>query len=265
MKGMKLYVLDLGKLGTDPNHTVPGIISPSVSNPTVTVSMDTIPCVAYLLYHPTEGYILFDCGCNPKLWPDIFKDIAPYYDEGKTMEQQLALLGLKPSDINTAVLSHMHTDHTGYLYLFTEAKIYVHRRELETAMASVFEMLADHSFYSRADLNIPVKQYTLIDDDTEICEDVKILYCPGHTPGNCAVQLTMENGTIILGFDTTHCSINFGPPIRMPAPDLYVDPIAYVKSIERLHQIADETNALVIFGHDKEQGKTFKYIPDYYD
>lgn len=67
-------------------------------------------------------------------WPESIKEINPYYQKPEqTLEYQLGLLGLKPEDIRTVILSHMHVDHAGYLYLscselrtaLTSGKLYV--------------------------------------------------------------------------------------------------------------------------------------------
>ena len=269
MKRIKFYILQLGRLGADPTHLSPGSFGPTASNPSVTVNFDWIPCDAILVEHPAAGKILIDCGSHPKamkgVWPEIFHEIAPYYDDGKTMEQQLALCGAKPENIKTVILSHMHCDHTGYLYLFPHANVYVHRTEFAAAMVSAFETLENHGLYLRTDLNIPVEKYTLIDGDTEVCEGIKMLHSPGHTMGVCAILVELESGTVIFTRDVCHTAMNYGPPAMCLAPGLMTDSAAYVNSIERIRKIAAETNATVIFGHDKAQYLTMKYAPEYYE
>jgi glyoxylase-like metal-dependent hydrolase (beta-lactamase superfamily II) len=50
----------------------------------------------------------------------------------------LAQLGLKPSDIDLLVLTHLHFDHAGNLYLFSGTKagrqIIAHEEEIKQAL-----------------------------------------------------------------------------------------------------------------------------------
>ena len=88
----------------------------------------------------------------------------------------------KPEDIRTVVLSHMHVDHTGYLYLFPHAEIIVQEKEFAAAFTYAFEQLDqnEHTLYMRRDITTPVDKYTLISGDYEICPGVKCISLPGH-------------------------------------------------------------------------------------
>lgn len=88
----------------------------------------------------------------------------------------------KPEDIRTVVLSHMHVDHTGYLYLFPHAEIIVQEKEFAAAFTYAFEQLDQngHTLYMRRDITAPVDKYTLISGDYEICPGVKCISLPGH-------------------------------------------------------------------------------------
>lgn len=88
----------------------------------------------------------------------------------------------KPEDIRTVVLSHMHVDHTGYLYLFPHAEIIVQEKEFAAAFTYAFEQLDQNGYtlYMRRDITAPVDKYTLISGDYEICPGVKCISRPGH-------------------------------------------------------------------------------------
>ena len=185
--GIRFSILDLGIMKSDINLVVCGSVTATRSKPEVKTYIIDVPIDAVLIDAPEYGYILCDLGCDPEgmteHWPESIKEINPYYQtETQTMEYQLGLLGLKPEDIRTVVLSHMHVDHTGYLYLFPHAEIIVQEKEFAAAFTYAFEQLDqnEHTLYMRRDITTPVDKYTLISGDYEICPGVKCISLPGH-------------------------------------------------------------------------------------
>ena len=49
----------------------------------------------------------------------------------RTLADQLAEVGLKPTDIDMVGISHMHGDHTGQAANFTNAKLVIGKRDFE--------------------------------------------------------------------------------------------------------------------------------------
>lgn len=68
---------------------------------------------------------------------------------GQDLSVGLAELGLKPSDIEIVVLSHLHFDHIGNNELFTRARFYVQRDELPQAMRPPRSSLFYYPEYAR--------------------------------------------------------------------------------------------------------------------
>ena len=151
--------------------------------------------------YPVMGEFLYDLGCDPKGMsehcPESIKEINPYYQkENQTLEYQLNLLGLKPVDIRTVILSHMRVDHAGYLYLFPHAEVIVQQKEFAAAFTYVFEQLAQesHTLYMRRDITAPVDKYTLINGDYEVCPGVKCIFLLGHSAGMMGLQVELDQG-----------------------------------------------------------------------
>lgn len=120
--GIQFSILDLGKMRSDINLMVPGTVIATRSEPEAKKRMVDVPIDSILIHVPDYGYILCDLGCDPKgmsqNWPESIKEMTPYYqDETQTLEYQLGLVGLTPKDIRTVILSHMHVDHAGYLWM----------------------------------------------------------------------------------------------------------------------------------------------------
>ena len=49
-----------------------------------------------------------------------------------------------------------------------------------------------------------------------------------------------------------------------PVPGLAYDTIGYKKTVERIHRLKKKYNAKVLFGHDIDQYRTLKFVPEYY-
>src|SRR5258705_11143612 len=75
------------------------------------------PYFFYVVQHP-DGTVLFDSGAHPELATDPEKrlgsaaaDFQVRLSQDDNVETRLASIGLKPSDIDIVVQSHLHFDH----------------------------------------------------------------------------------------------------------------------------------------------------------
>lgn len=77
--------------------------------------------------------ILIDCGSNmaDPAKQFVYFDIYHADETMGTVEDALALVGLKPADITDIVLTHAHMDHMGAVELFPNAQFYIQKEELE--------------------------------------------------------------------------------------------------------------------------------------
>lgn len=266
--GIRFSILDLGKMRCDNNLVVSGSIYATRSCPHRPNQMIDMPIDSILIDVPHYGKILYDLGCDPKgmteHWPESIKELSPYEQtSSQTLEYQLALLGLTPGDIRTVILSHMHVDHAGYLYLFPHTEVLVQRRELEAAFAYVFSQLdqENHTLYMRRDITVPVDRYTVLERDYEVCPGVTCIALPGHTPGMMGLRVDLDSGTYLFARDAVYTAANYGPP-SIPS-GIGGDVGQYLKSHEKLRRLEKETGGKVIFGHDWQQWKAMKHAPEY--
>lgn len=267
---MKVYILNTGYLETDKNNVVACATVGTYSCPKVENEWIKLPVMSFLVENDGE-YLLFDVGSNPEAmrgyWPKGLQEIYPLYQEKEErIENQLALIGIKPEDIHTVVLSHMHLDHAGNLNLFKHADVYVPKADFMQAQTQVHlnPDPSTHGGYIKADLDVPVKQYHLIEEDFEIIPGVEVINLPGHTPGLLGLVVHLKkDGTIIFPQDCVYASENYGPPAK--ASGLLYDSIEFFKSIEKVRKLQKKYNAKVVFAHDYEFFKTLKTAPEYYE
>ncbi len=265
---MKFYILNTGYLETDKNNVVACSTIGTYSNPKVENKWIKLPVMSFLI-ESEDGWILYDTGSHPDAmkgyWPKNLQEIYPLYQkEEERLENQLALVGVKPEDIKKVVISHMHLDHAGGLHLFPHADIYVPKEDFEMAQVQVHKNPnpLTHGGYVKADCEVEAN-YILVDKDTEIAKGVTLLSLPGHTPNLLGILLEADENTYILPQDCIYTEEIYGPPAK--ASGLLYDSLSYFKSIEKVRELQKKYNAKVIFAHDYEFFKTLKLAPEFYN
>ncbi|MBP3962492.1 N-acyl homoserine lactonase family protein [Paenibacillus lignilyticus] len=103
--------------------------------------------------------------------------------------------GLRPEDIDTVILTHLHYDHIANIPLFVNAKIYVNRRGWDFAVergVPIFDTFP-HALLRYMD-NEMNEQLTLVPDEAEIVPGIRVIHVGGHTRCSQAVLIRMEDG-----------------------------------------------------------------------
>ena len=103
------------------------------------------------------------------------------FTDADLLVHRLDALGLRPSDVDLVVLSHLHYDHAGGAELFAKSELVVQRDEYAAAHypAPFFA-----SFYYRKNFDLPGYRWRLLDGDTELAPGLTVLRSDGHTPGH---------------------------------------------------------------------------------
>lgn len=259
---MKIFLLDCGYLVADYANVMadkePG------------EQKCQMPCLAVLI--KTEyGNVLYDTGCRhmSDRWPSTSaRDFPLYQDADQRLENQLALCGVLPNDIDKVVMSHLHFDHTGGMELFPHAEFYVPKEEYISALVSthITQDLTKRRGYFRDEVTAPAKCYHLIEDDFELFPGVEVVHLPGHVPSLLGVAVHTENsGTFIFPQDAVYNAEIYGPPIKLASSGNVDDKQKFLASVERVHKLQEKYDATVVFGHDYEQFCSLKHAPDFYD
>jgi N-acyl homoserine lactone hydrolase len=138
-----------------------------------------------------------------------------------TIEEGLGRWGLSPGDIDVVIHTHLHNDHCENDYKCTNARFFVHEKELETIHDPHpldFRYLED--YIEDVEENGQIETVTA---DGEILPGIEVMHTPAHTPGGVTVFVKTPGGrAAITGF----CVIkdNFYPPKEITAMEMEVIP-----------------------------------------
>lgn len=221
---------------------------------------------AVLLVRIGDERIMIDAGCGGVFGP-----------VGGRLPSQLAAAGVRPEQITSILISHMHGDHFGGLLdaesgapAFPNAKLFIGR--------------AEHAFWSApnpAGVNAQTLQgvrkyldafkgrWQLVAGGDTLFPGLEIIDAPGHTPGHLAVQFTSGNEGLLHFVDVVHHhALSFAHPEWVMAYDSQPE-----KAIETRRRVLDRAAAdrLRVFGAHmpfpalgrvKRVGSHFAYVPE---
>lgn len=174
-----------------------------------------LPVFTYLIEHP-KGRILVDTGWHTAVrynqrehlsWQINLasKAILP---KGEAISEQLKAMGLKPSDIDILLLTHLDADHASGLKLVKAAKkIYAHPLEIKAANAKSLR------YNSNLWRGVPILPIPLLYYDGfpnrrafDVFGDKKVWFVDlsGHSEGNTGVLVENDGKFVIITGDACY-------------------------------------------------------------
>jgi glyoxylase-like metal-dependent hydrolase (beta-lactamase superfamily II) len=171
--------------------------------------------IAGFVVHTGGKRVLMDAGMGPLTveWqPDRG---LPVKLEGGNLPASLAAAGLTPEDIDILLLSHLHGDHSGWVWhenapYFPNATIRFGRGDWETYVEQEVPGSNPRAFRALADLG----KVELIEADGPVAPNVTSLHTPGHTPGHQTYIVSSGSERALFLGDAMAC------PLQMEAPEL---------------------------------------------
>ena len=194
----------------------------------------------YLVRHMNH-YLLWDSGFPAALKGRKADMGALVGTIDKTVVEQLAQLGLKPSDVTIVGISHMHGDHTGQAAEFPQAKLLIGRDDFEGTKGA-----KDPFGPWRAQ---GAKVQTMHGGDVDVFGDGSViaLNLPGHTPDHMALLVKLASGNVLLTGDLYH---SLEAREKKGIPPFNTSRADTLASIDRFERIAAKLNAKVIIQHE---------------
>ena len=223
------------------------------------------------LIHTGGKLALVDTGCGTYL-----------AETGGKLMQNLELAGVKPADIDTVLLTHMHPDHSAGLSnretwepYFPNAELVFHENELkhwedDAAMAKGTDREKKLFFEATREQVAPYKkQMRMYKDREEVLPGVVAMAAHGHTPGHTMYNVQSGNEQLLIWGDIMHV-----PDIQGPRPDVSVvmdsDMIQAAATRQRVCDMAAADRMLVAgmhlhfpaCSHIVRDGSGFRVVPE---
>lgn len=181
-----------------------------------------MPVSTYLIEHP-KGLILVDTGWDRSMSPNgaydkkaqisslgsfiLYNINQGFVESGASVDEQLNAMGIKPSDLDYVLLTHLDCDHANGLPLIKDAKhILVSNDEINMLkkQSPIIKIRFQDKWWRNTkiegfnynDVEGPFgKAYDLFGDGS-----IKMINIPGHSDGLCAVKIKNSDGKYVLLF-----------------------------------------------------------------
>jgi glyoxylase-like metal-dependent hydrolase (beta-lactamase superfamily II) len=216
-----------------------------------------------LLIEHDGGLVLVDSGLGNKE-PEKFLDIYGIENAGASgptaLEDGLAHLGYRTSDIAVLFNTHLHFDHAGgntfiapddparrVQLTFSKAQYIVHGREYAWATLPNERTAASylpHNFVPVAEAD----RYRFLEGErAEIVPGIDVMVTPGHVPWHMVVMIRSEGETLLYPADTIPTAHHLPLPWIMGYD---VEPLRTLESKRSLYGRAGAEGWRVVFEHD---------------
>ena len=158
-----------------------------------------------------------------------------------TIPEQLAKIGLKPSDINIVGISHMHGDHTGQAADFPGAKLLIGKGDFEMTKGDKDPFGPWRAAGAKVELEHG--------GDVDVFGDGSViaLNTPGHTPDHMSLLVRLASGNVLLTGDLYHSTLS---RTGKQVPPFNTSRAETLASIDRFERLARSYHAKVIIQHE---------------
>ncbi|HUZ55738.1 MAG TPA: MBL fold metallo-hydrolase [Streptosporangiaceae bacterium] len=195
---------------------------------------------------------LVDCGFGPAIGE------LSGVRGGNQLLTRLAEIGIAPEQVDSIVLTHLHTDHCGQLVTelpggevrvtFPNASVHIQADELAywTGTAADDNPMSPY-VRSRIMPVAAADQVRTFGATAPVAPGVEAIAMPGHTAGHTVVRVSADGATCFLVGDLAHHPVHFCYHSWLPAID--ADPPRSVRAREDLAQLAIAQDAVVTAPH----------------
>lgn len=206
----------------------------------------------YLIQHGDQQMI-WDTGFPAELKGSEYVQGQMTATISKTLEEQLAQVGIKPADIDIVGISHMHGDHTGQAKLFPQARLVVGKSDFEQS-AGKDDGFGPWRGEGHGGLTL------VSGGETDIFGDgtVTAIHLPGHTPDHLALLVKLKSGPVLLSGDLYHSTI---AREKRAMPGFNTDKQQTLASMDRFEKIASDLKAKVVIQHEPDDVSKLPAFP----
>ena len=224
--------------------------------------------IAFLVEHPSAGPILIDTGFHPSV------AVEPKQAHGTLRRaavqggadgpratpcpRSCAARGIDPGDVETVVMTHLHSDHASGIAEFPDARFVVSAQEWEAASNGQRDRRLPASASSTTPSTTAARlrrrrrpdSFASFGRSLDLFGDgsVRMVFTPGHTHGHCAVVLRLDGREALICGDAAYTMRTIE---ESHLPFKMADEHRFRRSLREIQLYIEQTpDAVVIPGHD---------------
>ncbi|THH41407.1 MBL fold metallo-hydrolase [Neolewinella litorea] len=202
--------------------------------------LDKPKSIAAFAVPDDAGYTLVECGP---------------YSTHEALIEGLANADIRPEQVHTLLLSHIHFDHAGAAWWWAQqgTQVHVHPRGYKHMLDPTRLYNSARQIYGGRMEELWGKMEAISPDRLTAVEDRQELTIGGrrwtahHTPGHASHHIAWQVDVSVFTGDVGGCRINAGPVVP-PCPPPDIDAEAWYASIDRLRSLQAQRFYLTHYG-----------------
>jgi glyoxylase-like metal-dependent hydrolase (beta-lactamase superfamily II) len=220
---------------------------PTAAYDALHADMDEVRLPIGCFYLPGERNTLIDAGYGPYDYDDRGLMVGGRLLEGLRQED------VAPDDVDVLVLSHLHSDHTGWLAdehgepTFAKARVQVGRSDWEHFVTEGSDPAPEPHVLAGLLALAERGQVDLIDGEVDVVPGLRRIPAPGHTPGHSIYAVHDRRDRVLLLGDAIYCPQQLTELDWAAAQD--VDPVTAAITRQRLVRDLEEGGGQAIGCH----------------
>ncbi|MDE7382035.1 MAG: N-acyl homoserine lactonase family protein [Muribaculaceae bacterium] len=221
------------------------------------------PVYCYYIEH-LNGKVLIDTAWSRRMSPDGVEDKKAeirelgfmlytlnqgYTPKGEAIDEQLDALGVKTSELDYVVLTHLDCDHACGLHQVADAKrIIVSEDEMKYANTRTPKNIMRYK--KRWWKDVPISQFAFNGHEGPFYESfdlfgdgsIQLIHIPGHCAGLVCVKITGKDGKfVLLTSDGAYSHKNW---IDLVLPGIHADRKKQLESLEWIREMSMNSNCV---------------------
>lgn len=177
-----------------------------------------LPIYAWAIEHD-EGVIVVDTGMSARVnergylpaWHPYYRNVRFHVEPQDEINAQLQNIGIKPGDVRTVILTHLHCDHACGIEHFPSSEIWIHPKEYAAARGiggKVNGYLSQHfpAWLKPQSIEFAPEKFGAFDACWRVTKAGDVIVVPtfGHTPAHVSVIVQTNDVCYFLAGDTSY-------------------------------------------------------------